>query len=173
VAIDILSAYAGMVAAAMTPIPTEVAALAIALRFSFWLAIAIIWVGAMTGAFACHLLASRLGAGGTAWLLRRTSVRRARDRLAGTGWLGIFGLRLIPLVPYFALSVAAGLLRLPLVPFLSGTALGILPATFTITALGAGLIARDAGTIIAGALALTALVLLGVLFRKRARDGLR
>lgn len=171
--LDVLSALAAMVVAAMTPIPTEAAALAIALRFSFWPAIVIIWVGAMIGAFTCHLLASRLGARGTAWLMARASVRHARDRLAGTGWLGILGLRLIPLVPYFALSVAAGLLRLPLVPFLSGTALGILPATFTISALGAGLIARDAGTIIAGALALTALVLLGVLFRKRARDGLR
>lgn len=165
---DILSAFAAMLVASMTPIPTEVPALAIALRFNFWTAIAIIWAGAMTGAAACHLLAARLGVGGTAWLMRRTWVREARDRLAGTGWLGIFGLRLTPLVPYFALSVAAGLLRLPLGPFLAGTALGILPATFTIAALGEGLIERDAGTIIGGALAFAALVLLGVLLRRRA-----
>jgi uncharacterized membrane protein YdjX (TVP38/TMEM64 family) len=166
--LDILSAYAAMIAAAMTPIPAEVAALAIALRFGFWLGFAIIWLGAMTGAWACYQLAQRLGARGTGWLMRRAGVRRARDRLEGTGWKGILGLRLIPIVPFFALSLAAGLMRLPLRPFLGGTALGILPATATISALGEGLIDRDAGTAVAAGLALAALVLLAILFRRRS-----
>lgn len=166
--LDILSAYAAMIAAAMTPIPAEIAALAIALRFGFWLGCAIIWLGAMTGALACHELARRLGARATAWMLRRASVRRARDRLDGTGWKGILGLRLIPIVPFFALSLAAGLMRLPLGPFLGGTALGILPATVTIAALGEGLIGRDVGTAVAAGLAFAALVLLAVLFRRRS-----
>jgi len=162
---DILSAYAAMIAAAMTPIPSEIAALAIALRFGFWLGFAIIWLGAMTGAWLCYVLAERLGARGTLWLMRRASLRRARDRLEGAGWKGILGLRLIPIVPFFALSLAAGLMRLPLRPFLGGTALGILPATATISALGQGLIDRDAGVAVAAGLAFVALALLALVFR--------
>lgn len=56
---------------------------------------------------------------------------------------GAFGyillLRLIPVVPYIAINVAAGLFRVPLGTFLAATALGIAPIAFCFGFIGSGL----------------------------------
>ncbi len=56
---------------------------------------------------------------------------------------GAFGyivlLRLIPVVPYIAINVAAGLFRVPLRTFVAATALGIAPIAFCFGFIGSGL----------------------------------
>lgn len=162
----LLVGFAAMVAAAMTPLPTEIVGLAIAVRHGFWPAIGLMWLGAMTGALLCYALARRVSGRGV-WIDRNAAVRRAQDRLIDMGWLGILGLRLIPLVPFFALSLAAGLLRLPLGGFLGGTAVGILPASVLVAAIGQGMIDESGRMIALGVLGLLALALLGLLLRRR------
>jgi uncharacterized membrane protein YdjX (TVP38/TMEM64 family) len=159
-------ALALMVFATATPFPAEIAALAVAMRYGIWPALALIWVGAMGGALAGYGLARWLGQR----LTRFGAVRRAEARLRDLGWLGILGLRLVPLVPFFAISLAAGLLRVPLRAYLAGTALGILPGCVVMTLIGRGLISRETRVVIGAALlAAAVLVLLAALKWRDAR----
>ena len=156
-----------MVLGTTTPLPAEASALAVAMRHGFWLALALIWTGAMAGAMLSY--GAGYFAGARDWLMRYKHVRAAMARLDHLGWTGILGLRLIPLVPYFALSLAAGLLRVPLGRYLLGTSLGILPATIILALLGQGLISGSTGTIVATVLAMLALCLLGYCLRRQQR----
>lgn len=65
------------------------------------------------------------------------------QRLAKGFRHGAFGyillLRLIPVVPYIAINVAAGLFRVPLKTFVAATALGIAPIAFCFGFIGSGL----------------------------------
>ena len=162
----VLGDFALMVVFALTPLPAEVAALAIALRHPFWLALALIWTGGMVGALLGYGL-MRTSKRLRAWVLRWNPIREAEAKLRDLGWVGILGLRLIPIVPFSALSLAAGLLRLPLGGFLAGTALGIIPATLTLTLIGRGLMSENAGQVIAAVGGGVALLVLALLLRYR------
>lgn len=164
--LEILAALGAMILATTTPFPAELAALGVAMAHGFWLGLVLIWTGAMAGAILSYALADRL-ADHARWLTESAAVGRAKRRLHGLGWRGVLGLRLIPLVPFFALSLAAGLLRLPPRAYLVGTALGILPASAIIAALGQGLISARLGQAAIAALALAALVALAWTLRRR------
>lgn len=90
------------------------------------------WLGANLGALGSYLLARWLGA---------DSVQSLLGKHAGKiSWLTydaslmtIMRLRLIPVVPFVGLSVAAGLAGVPMRSFLLGTAIGIIPGTIIYT----------------------------------------
>jgi uncharacterized membrane protein YdjX (TVP38/TMEM64 family) len=164
----LLGDFALMVLFALTPLPAEIAALAVAMRNPLWLGAALIWTGAMTAGLIAYGVAWR-SERARAWLCRWRAVREAEARLKDLGWLAIFGLRLIPIVPYFAVSLAAGLLRVPLGAFAGGTALGIVPATLVLALVGRGLMSERAGAVLAAVGAITAVVLLGLAIRFRGR----
>lgn len=85
------------------------------------------------------------------FLIARTAfgeffVRRAGPRLkrivAGfraDAFSYLLFLRLVPLFPFFLVNLAPALAGIPLGTFVAATALGIIPATFVFTAVGAGL----------------------------------
>jgi len=52
---------------------------------------------------------------------------RLRQRVARHGFLAIVVVRLLPIAPYSIVSVAAGAVRIARIPYLAGTALGMLP----------------------------------------------
>ncbi len=54
------------------------------------------------------------------------------------GWY-LLSLRLLPIVPYWLGTIAPALVGMRLLPFVAGTALGILPGTAVFASLGAGL----------------------------------
>lgn len=151
-----LGALVTMVFATLTPFPAEIAALAVAMSHGFWLGFVLIWSGAMLGALLGHVLADRI-CRRIPWFEHNASVRAAKARMHDLGFLGILGLRLVPLVPFFALSLAAGLLRVPLPAYLAGTALGMLPATLILSLLGEGLISNRTGILVIAVVALVAL----------------
>jgi uncharacterized membrane protein YdjX (TVP38/TMEM64 family) len=165
---DPARAFLLMVLATATPIPAEAAALVVALRHALLPAFLIIWSGAMAGALLVYALVAALPPRPGLWD-RWPAVAIARDRLRNAGWLGILGLRLVPLVPFLAISLAAGLLRLPLGAFLAGTALGIVPATGAVALLGHGLIAKEAATAAASLGLALGLLLLMLVLRRRVR----
>jgi uncharacterized membrane protein YdjX (TVP38/TMEM64 family) len=167
--LDALVAIGMMVFATATPFPAEVAALAVAVKHALLPAIALIWTGAMLGAMLAYWLA-RICRDRAPWIGRIRGVRMAQERLNGLDWLGILGLRLIPLVPFFALSLAAGLLQTPPRAFLQGTALGILPATLVIALIGKGLLSDRAAFVAAAIFGLLALVVLALAIRSRRRS---
>lgn len=169
-AFGIAGALAAMVIAATTPFPAEIAALAIAMKHGFWLGLALIWTGSMIGALLSYALAFWI-CRHAGWIARTRAVRMARLRMTDLGWFGIFGLRLIPFVPFFALSLAAGLIRAPLPGYVAGTALGMLPASTIVALLGQGVISGRAGLVVTTIIALVALPAMAWLLTRR-RDAL-
>jgi MYXO-CTERM domain-containing protein len=57
--------------------------------------------------------------------------------LARRGFVAVLGLRLVPLVPFTVLNYAAGLSAVRWSHYIAATALGIVPGTVALVALGA------------------------------------
>lgn len=66
-------------------------------------------------------------------------VARLKRGIDENQWSVLFLMRLVPVVPFFVANVLAALLAVPLWRFFVTTSLGILPAAFVYTGLGAGL----------------------------------
>ena len=120
----------------IVPLPAELLTLANGLAFGFWGGLAVSWIGFMLSAFLLY-------AAGRLWgrpLLEHTVSERHRRRL--DNWLereGAFPLlavRLIPLIPFNAVGLAAGTIRTPLWTYTWTTGLGILPLGATVSFLG-------------------------------------
>lgn len=160
-------ALALMILGTTTPFPAEISAIGVAMKHALWPALALVWSGAMLGAMISYLLARAVGER-AGWLRRIRGVRLAEARLRDLGWLGVLGLRLIPLVPFFGLSLAAGLLRVPVLAYLKGTAAGIVPATVLLTLTGRGLISEERWHLVIVLIGLVAALFLWLLFKRRA-----
>lgn len=118
------------------PFPAELMALANGLAFGFWDGLAVNWGGFMLSALIMY------GAG-SLWgrpLLERVVSQKRRERL--DGWLeqeGVFPLlavRLVPLVPFNTVCLAAGVVRAPLWTYTWTTGVGILPLGILLTLFG-------------------------------------
>ncbi len=124
---------------AVVPLPAELLALANGLAFGFWGGLAVTWSGFMLSALSIYV-AGRLWGGP---LLERTVSQRHRERLDGwlkrEGAFPLLAMRLIPLVPFNAVCLAAGVIRAPLWTYTWTTGLGILPLGATISFLGSRL----------------------------------
>lgn len=123
----------------VVPLPAELLALANGMAFGFWGGLAVTWSGFMLSALLIY-------AAGLLWgrpLLDRTVPQRHRGRL--DGWLereGAFPLlavRLVPLVPFNAVCLAAGVVRAPLWTYSWTTGVGILPLGAAVSLLGSRL----------------------------------
>jgi uncharacterized membrane protein YdjX (TVP38/TMEM64 family) len=127
----------------------------------------VVVAGATLGATAAFALSRRLG--------RRRVQRLLGPRLArADGWLErrgfatMLGLRLTPLVPFSALNYAAGLSRVPVRPYVAGTALGIVPGSFAYASLG-GTLEDPLSARFVGAVALVVLLAVAGAWGKRFR----
>jgi uncharacterized membrane protein YdjX (TVP38/TMEM64 family) len=118
------------------PLPAELMALANGLAFGFWGGLAVSWSGFMLSALLMY-------AAGRLWgrpLLDRAVPRRRRERL--DSWLeqeGAFPLlavRLVPLVPFNTVCLAAGVIRAPLWTYVWTTGVGILPLGIVLSLFG-------------------------------------
>jgi uncharacterized membrane protein YdjX (TVP38/TMEM64 family) len=109
--------------------------------FGTWLGGAAAAAGVtLGGALAFAAVRSSLGT------LLRERVNRAGGRLktvldgVQSGAFGyILALRLIPFAPFELVSIAAALAGVPFRPYLLGTAVGVMPATFIYSGFGAGI----------------------------------
>ena len=102
------------------------------------------WTGAVLGATGTYLLGRRIG--GDA-LPRLLGERRAiLDALAGDrAFPTLFRLRLIPVIPFNMLSLAASLAGVPLRQYVAATGFGIVPGTIIYTYFADSLLAGVAG----------------------------
>ena len=123
----------------VVPLPAELLTLANGFAFGFWGGLVLSWTGFMLSALILY-------AAGRLWgrpLLERTVPARHRRRL--DGWLEqesvfpLLAVRLIPLVPFNVIGIAAGAVRAPLWAYTWTTGLGILPLGVTVTFLGSRL----------------------------------
>lgn len=96
--------------------------------FGLGLGIVVVAVSSVAGATLAMLLARHLLRG---WVERRyaATMLRFQRGIARDGALYLFGLRLIPAVPFFLVNLVMGLTRMPPGTFAWVSALGMLPAT--------------------------------------------
>jgi uncharacterized membrane protein YdjX (TVP38/TMEM64 family) len=139
-------------------------------------------LGATTGAVFLFLIAR--SAFGDA-LTRRggAALGKLRDELRRDGFSYLLALRLIPVVPFWLLNLAAAVCGMRLQSFAIATLIGIMPTTFVLASIGAGLgevLARGerpnasvlfSWRVLGPLLALAVLSLIPVIWRKwRTRD---
>ncbi|WP_246198851.1 TVP38/TMEM64 family protein [Sodalinema gerasimenkoae] len=129
-------------------------------------------LGAILAAILAFGISRHLGRGAIA---KRLGGRwQALDaELQQGGVFYLFAIRLLPIIPYGLVNIAAGLSSISLRDYLLGTALGTVPGIFPIVLLGsAGVQALETGEILPlfGALSLMGLLMLGAtLYRRRRR----
>jgi uncharacterized membrane protein YdjX (TVP38/TMEM64 family) len=173
-------AYAGLVALSVP----GAALLTIAGGFLFgpWLGTAYAVIGATSGATVVFL-AARAGLAG---LVARAGpwVRRLENGFRRNGLYYLLVLRLIPIVPFWLVNLAAGAVGLPLSVYVVGTFIGMIPVTFIYASLGnsLGTLVEDSRppdaailyrpSVYLPILGLAALALLPVIYQRwRARTG--
>jgi uncharacterized membrane protein YdjX (TVP38/TMEM64 family) len=106
--------------------------------FGWPLGTAVTVAAATTGATALFLAAR----GAFAGALRKRAgplLSKVADGFARDAFTYLLVLRLIPVVPFWIVNLAPGLLGMRLVPFVVATAIGIIPATIAFAVIGAGL----------------------------------
>ncbi len=134
-------AYALIAAVGLPAAPLTLAGGAI---FGLTLGSLLNWTGAVLGASGSYLLARVLG---------KDALRGIAGKLGGKlealstehGFSSVFRLRLIPVVPFNVVSLAAGAAGVPFREFIAGTALGIIPGTIIYTYFAESLIAGVSG----------------------------
>jgi uncharacterized membrane protein YdjX (TVP38/TMEM64 family) len=93
--------------------------------------------GATTGAVLLFLIARSAFAGAMA-SRGGAALTKLRDDLQRNGFSYMLALRLIPVVPFWLVNLAAALCGMRLGQFATATFIGIIPATFVIASFGAG-----------------------------------
>lgn len=118
------------------PIPAPTLPLANGWLFGIWWGTLVSWCGVMLNALGGFLLARGPGRQLFLRLISARHLRRAEKALAEHGTMAVVVARMFPVLPFTAISVAAGLLHMPGRTFLLATALGILPSTFALSLIG-------------------------------------
>ena len=126
----------GYAALTLTPVPKNLLTIAAGLVWGFWLALALVYVGALVGAAASFVIGRALGREAVE---RLTGARVARldDALARRGFLSVLGARLVPIIPFTLINYGAGLTAVRRRDYALGTAIGIVPGSAAYVALGA------------------------------------
>jgi uncharacterized membrane protein YdjX (TVP38/TMEM64 family) len=94
-----------------------------------------VWLASLIGASIGYWMARGAWAGTAHRLLGRYTATMNRLREQNT-FLMTFRVQLLPIVPFGVFNYAAGTSRAPFLPFLLGTALGILPGTVAAVYIG-------------------------------------
>jgi uncharacterized membrane protein YdjX (TVP38/TMEM64 family) len=127
--------------------------------FGFARGLAVNFAGALLGATAAFFI-GRFVARDAVLRLFGKHLARLPDLASGrAAFFAFLRLRLIPLVPFNGLNFAAGVTRAKLLPYLAGTALGIVPSTVAYTWFAAELAPGGSGADRARAMGSLALVL--------------
>lgn len=128
------------------------------------------------------IIGATLGAT-TAFLIARATGRDAVDRLASgrvatvdqwvgqRGFLAVFSMRIVPLIPFNVSNYAAGVTAIRLRDFVLGTSLGIIPGVVVYTILGARADDPASPVFLGAVAALVVLAIAGGLWVRRWRSG--
>jgi uncharacterized membrane protein YdjX (TVP38/TMEM64 family) len=107
------------------------------LLFGAWIGAALAVCGASVGAVLVFLAARGALA---PWLTSRAGpfLDRVRPGLEAHGFSYVLALRLIPVVPFWLVNLAAAVVGMRLLPYAAATFIGIIPATTVFAFVGAG-----------------------------------
>jgi uncharacterized membrane protein YdjX (TVP38/TMEM64 family) len=120
------------------PIPPTAYTVIGGLIFGVWLGTLLTVIGATINAAITYVVASILGQGKLqAWLDKKQKMHQLLEKIRKAGFKTIFLIRLSPVgPPYDLVSFAAGFARIPFLPFVLATLLGIIPVTMMLCYLG-------------------------------------
>lgn len=152
----------------IAPLPAFLITFANAALFGFFWGALLSWSSAMAGAALCFWLARSLGREGVERFISTKLLEETDTFFAKYGTHTILITRLLPFVSFDAVSYAAGLTSMRLLPFLVATGLGQLPATLIYSYAGETM-TGSIGYFVSGLLILFALSVAWMLFR-RLRD---
>jgi phospholipase D1/2 len=132
-------------------------------------------VGSLSSALLTYLIGAWLGRRPLQSLLG-PRLSRIRNRICRSGLVAVAAVRLVPIAPFTLVNMVAGACRIPIVAYLAGTALGLLPGLLAMSALGHQIFRfivdpnpADFALLIAAALLWLALIIAGQALAARAR----
>ncbi|HQT63608.1 MAG TPA: VTT domain-containing protein [Acidocella sp.] len=108
------------------------------LLFGTWLGAALTVIAAGTGAVMLFLLARGLLAPFCEQRFGR-QIAKLRPGLERDGFSYLLALRLMPVFPFWLVNLAPALIGMRLMPYATATFIGMIPTSFVINAMGAGL----------------------------------
>lgn len=123
----------------VVPFPAEILALANGLAFGFWGGLAVTWGGFMLAALLTYGLGWALGRPVLVRFVPEKHRMRLDSWLVREGFFPLLVMRLIPLVPFNALCLACGVVRVKFWTYVWITALGILPVDIALSLIGSRL----------------------------------
>ncbi|TLP79826.1 TVP38/TMEM64 family protein [Nesterenkonia sphaerica] len=126
----------GYAALTLAPVPKNMLSIAAGVLFGFGPGLLMVYLGALLGAAGAFWLGRWLGRSAVE-RFTGTRVARVDEILQGHGFATMAGVRLIPVLPFTVINYSAGLTSVGWWPFAAGTAVGMIPGTASVVALGA------------------------------------
>ena len=163
----------GVAVVLLAPVPRSAVSVLLGVVAGFQAGVAVALAGGLLGGLAAFGLSRALGRPAVARLAGRRMA--LVDRLmVDRGFWALLAGRVIPVVPFVAVSYGAGLTAARLAPYALSTALGLVPSTLVQVGVGAsaGVLAdrATASVLVAGLVAVLVLMGLGVLVWRRRRE---
>ena len=118
------------------PIPAPTIPLANGWLFGLWGGTLVTWSGVMLNGIIGYWVAWRAGRHVLRRFLPTKQLARAEQLLEQHGVLAVMLARLIPILPFGVINIAAGLLHMRWRDYLLATALGITPSAFALALIG-------------------------------------
>ncbi|WP_282033390.1 TVP38/TMEM64 family protein [Metabacillus indicus] len=149
--------------------PASVMSLAGGLAFGPYLGTLYTLAGATIGAVVAYLAAGTFKLD----MFRKPENQRMKTlkkQLEQNGFIYVLILRLIPIVHFDAISYAAGISKVRLLPFAAATFIGVIPGTFAFTFLGSSFAEGNVMLLAAAGAVFLLLMLLPLLFRKKVKQ---
>lgn len=155
----------------LAPVPRSAVSVLVGLVAGFSTGVGVAFAGGLLAALAAFGLSRGLGRS-AALRLAGSRLSRVDGFMADRGFVAVLAGRLLPVVPFVALSYGAGLTGVRLVPYGVATVLGLVPSTVLQVGIGAsvGFVVDPATTSLVLSLAALAVVAVGVgtlLWRRR------
>lgn len=122
-------------------IPTTIFSIAAGLAFGPYIGLLITLAGALGGASVAYAASSILGL--RLWKKSSPKMTVIRDKMAENGFFYILMLRLVPFLNFDLVSYLAGAAKVRFLPYITATAIGIIPGTIGFVFFGSGLSGED------------------------------
>ena len=154
----------------LAPVPRSAVSVLVGLVAGFWTGVAVAFAGGLLAAVVAFGLSRGLGRSAVLRLAGRR-LARADGLVSDRGFLAVLTGRLLPVLPFVAVSYGAGLTGVRFVPYLLATAIGLVPSTLLQVGVGASaafLVEQaTAWALLLAAALLVAVVAGSVLWRRR------
>ena len=161
----------GYAACTLLVVPKGVLSVAAGLAWGLLPGVALVMVGAVLGATAAFWVGRGLGRDGVTRIVG-AHMGRLDELVDRHGVAAIVLVRLIPVIPFTAINYASGLTSIGFGPYLTGTAIGIVPGTIAYVALGAFGTQPTSWQFITAVAALAGLTVIGVVVARHRRPRL-